>query len=202
MRTSVAGVSRRRHHESNNNISSKQWCYRISRTKKQKQECGQSRSEELIRSIWYYRFAKRCASLIIHCQFEENVEYFINIIAMLEYIASPEILQSGSPHIRTTQVARLAFDQNICAQKAMDKMTANVVNKQTALVFIDAANISPSSLIKITKKNSDTRKLATEKRRNSTILYGDYYKTLKKSARCFQQFPERTCAHRTKLCKK
>lgn len=100
--------------------------------------------------------------------------------------------------------ARLALDKYIWSTKAMDTLTSKIVQNKSAMVLIGAANMNPNSPIKKYKRCPGMRRLVAsmKKRGNCTCVFVDEYNTSQKCARCFEQFPEGTRAHRMKMCRR
>lgn len=120
-----------------------------------------------------------------------------------EYIKhSLQFFHEGVATYTQRKYARLSLDAYILSQKAMDKITGEIVNNKSALVFIGSANMSPNSPIKKYQKCPGTRKLAIslKKRGNCDMVYVDEFKTSQVCGKCFAPFPVETRTHRMKVC--
>lgn len=114
------------------------------------------------------------------------------------------MIDRGIEAYATKQYTRIRLDQYIESNRILDKTVGKMVNYQAAVVYVGAAQWSPSSPIKIKKhvRAPGVRKIvqALKKRRNCYMIFIDEYMTSQHCGRCVKRYPLATKSHRFKKC--
>lgn len=104
----------------------------------------------------------------------------------------------------TQKYARLSFDKYVESNRASDQFAVQLTRKQTSMVYLGAAQMSPNSPIGIKRRLRcpGTRKLLAsfKKLGNCVVRFVDEYYTSQTCAKCFGRFDRRTKANRFKIC--
>ena len=114
------------------------------------------------------------------------------------------MMERGIAVYTTKQYTRIRLDHYIESNRTIDKLVGKMVNYKSAVVFVGAAQWSPSSPIKIKKhvRAPGVRKIvrALKKRHNCYVVFVDEYMTSQHCGRCVKRFPLSTRSHRFKVC--
>lgn len=114
------------------------------------------------------------------------------------------VMEQGIAAYTTKQYTRIRLDHYIETNRTVDKVVGKMVHYQSAVVFVGAANWSPSSPIKIKKhvRAPGVRKIvqALKKRGNCYVIFVDEFMTSQHCGRCVKRFPMATRNHRFKIC--